>query len=228
MRNKRYMDIDIISFLEEKVRANTEHYQEDFEYDKALFHQIAFGMRKNASPMLWLSRRCGTNCVKEHEAFIKGSCAHNEWLYHAKYDENPIIAFAVEITGVKNGILKGNAYELDYRAHAAEVEALAVRAVGEEKTFADGYVKQLPFEINFHHVYTLVKDHGSIVDGVSIPESQKELSAVLSVQKSKRSAMPTAEYSPNRKMPLDSVIASASKTASSTQHSKDIPMTLSR
>ena len=56
---------------------NTEHYKSDFEYDVATLLKAAKQPKIEDRTYYWLSRPCGTWCLKEKDIFIKGSAAYN-------------------------------------------------------------------------------------------------------------------------------------------------------
>jgi hypothetical protein len=65
-----------------------------------------------------MSRPSGTHCLKEAEVFLVGTSAFNTWKFHAEQTKDPILAYAVKITGIENGKIMGNLYELDYQEHS--------------------------------------------------------------------------------------------------------------
>lgn len=206
----KYMDIDIVAFLEEKMKSNTKHYQSDFEYDKKGFENAADSERKEDKTLLWLSRPCGTQCVKEQEAFIAGSSANITWRFYAEQTADPIIAFTVEITGRDKGVIRGNVYELDFRAHAAEVAKSPVNPQNVTMTFEDGYVEaDFPFPRNYFSVKELTAAHGAIKDSFLTPDQPERLQHILSEQKAKRDSLKRKEYKPEKKTSLQTAISSA-------------------
>ena len=103
---KKYMDVDIVTFLEEKMKENTKSYQSDFGYDKEIFEKCLKSDRKEDKVLLWLSRPHGTQCVKEHDAFLNGTEGYSTWQYFAEQERgNEYVAFAVELKGVQDGVI---------------------------------------------------------------------------------------------------------------------------
>ena len=120
---QQFKNVDVVSFLEQVMKSNTKHHQEDFEIDKKA---LEFAMRSDSPDdkyLVWLSRENGTHCLKENDIFIKESSAFYTWQQWAepKRDEK-IIAFAIHITGSSEGKPIGDVYELDYTAHAEMVK----------------------------------------------------------------------------------------------------------
>lgn len=191
---RKYLDIEIVPFLREQMESNTVHYQSDFEIDQKILARGAASDRPEDKTYLWLSRPCGTHCVKEHDAFIQQSPAHNTWRFYAEQTRDPIVAFAVEITGRKNGDLHGNVYELDYRAHAAEVIRKAVAPLEVEKIFEDGFSMRFPLETGMTGLREAAHEHGQIMDSLYVPRDQDALSLVLTEQTMQRDKMKLSQY----------------------------------
>lgn len=130
---QQFKNVDVVSFLEQVMKSNTKHYQSDFDIDKKIFDAALKSENPKDKYLLWLSRENGTHCLKESEVFIKLTSAYNTWMHWAepKRDDENFIAFAIHITGEKNGRPIANLYEIDYNAHAEMVKQNAVEA--EEK-----------------------------------------------------------------------------------------------
>ena len=62
---RKYEDVDIIASLGAVMELNTEHYQSDFRYDMKMFMEAARHPTEENTHLLWLSRRCGTECFRE-------------------------------------------------------------------------------------------------------------------------------------------------------------------
>lgn len=72
-----------------------------------------------------MSRPCGTHCLKEKDVFLFNSPEYSTWTaYAATADE--IVAYAVQLNGYEDGVLKGDLYELDYAGHCAMAKNSAV------------------------------------------------------------------------------------------------------
>lgn len=209
---KRFINVDVVDFLENIMRNNTEHYQSDFELDKETIFKSATSKREEDKALLWLSRACGTQCNKLHDVFVKNSAAHTTWCYYGAqgYDNNSIVACAVEINGVVNGVVRGNVYELDFSDLIKDIHANAVAPLEYEKTFEDGFVVRVPFEkSNTSFYYDLVEEHGAIVDSLAIPQDAAELRQVLAAQKSKRGRLRIGFHNKDMKPALDEQVKSA-------------------
>lgn len=227
---KKYLDMDVIAFLEERMKSNTKHYQSDFGIDTRVIKNAAFSQRKEDKTLLWFSRPMGTYCNTERETFIRDTFAYNNWRYFTEQSNDPIIAFAVELTGMKDGVIRGNLYELDFRSFAEELAKIAVPAQAVEKTFQDGYVEQVPMERSSYPYYVgLVEKHGPIVASRTIPVDTDRLNEILAEQTFLRSFFKLGK-SPAQKVSLQDQINAAElqKTTDTTRDQKEIHVAQTR
>lgn len=127
----KFMNIDLPGNLEKIMRRNTRSYQSDFEWDSETLMDAA--ANADTVPLrdriyLWMSRPCGTWCVKEKDVFLEPACAHNIWSYYAGETSQRILAYAVEVMGMEDKKAVGNLYPLDYRKHVESVKDAAIPA----------------------------------------------------------------------------------------------------
>lgn len=127
----KFMNIDLMGNLEKIMRINTRSYQSDFEWDRETLMDAA--EKADTVPLrdriyLWMSRPCGTWCVKEKDVFLEPACAHNIWSYYAGETSQRILAYAVEVMGMEDKKAVGNLYPLDYRKHVESVKNAAIPA----------------------------------------------------------------------------------------------------
>lgn len=139
---RKFENCDILAVLGEIVTNNTKHYQSDFEIDKEILAKAAEEKNVRDREYLWMSRPCGTHCLKEKDVFLKGTSEHHTWTAYAR-QASEIVAYAIRIRNKENEIIKGDLYELDYAKHCEETKkkAFAVESVrihckaGEELIF---------------------------------------------------------------------------------------------
>lgn len=127
----KFMNIYLLGNLEKIMRRNTRSYQSDFEWDRETLMDAA--ANADTVPLrdriyLWMSRPCGTWCVKEKDVFLEPACAHNIWSYYAGETSQRILAYAVEVMGMEDKKAVGNLYPLDYRKHVESVKDAAIPA----------------------------------------------------------------------------------------------------
>ena len=182
---RKYENVDIIASLGAVMELNTEHYKSDFSYDMKMFMEAAQHPTEENTHLLWLSRRCGTECFRERDVYLKESQASHTWAFHATTGDN-ILAYAVEITGLRDGKVMGNLYELDYRQHAAKLgqQALPIQEVSLK--FEDGTEGRYPYEQYNHGIYGMVAEHGKVVSRHYEPESEDALRDLLTAARQGR------------------------------------------
>lgn len=122
---RKFIDCDVLAILNEIMRHNTESYREDFITDKEILTEAADETDTTDKRFLWMSRPCGTHCLKEKDVFLYNSPEFSTWTAYADA-AGEIVAYAVELDGFKDGVLKGDLYELDYASHCALVKNSAV------------------------------------------------------------------------------------------------------
>lgn len=110
----KFENVDVTASLEAILKQNTGFYQSDFDIDKQIIAEKAASPRKEDKTLLWFCRPSGTHCFRERDVFIRDTAPNNTWRFYKEQTSDPILAYAVELTGVKDGKITGNLYELDY------------------------------------------------------------------------------------------------------------------
>lgn len=147
---RKFINCDVLSVLNEIMLHNTENYREDFNIDKEILTESANEKEYADKRFLWMSRPQGTHCIKEKDAYLKGSPAYDTWLYYDEQEPENIIAYAVELTGFENDVLKGDLYELDFRESADKIRKYAAPIVAVELYCDDGQKVRIPYENGWH------------------------------------------------------------------------------
>jgi len=171
---RKFENVDIVAALGAVVELNTEHYKSDFKYDIAQFKEAARNPDGENNYLLWLSRKSGTHCYPERDVYIKDTSAFNTWTGHATFLGQPgiyqsvivndrILAFAVEVTGVENGRIKGNLHELDFRDHVKQVNDTAIPKHTVTSIHKDGTKITLPHAEHDGKWQQLYHQHGQAV-----------------------------------------------------------------
>ena len=118
---KKFENVDVIDTLQQIMRHNTAYYRNDFDIDKRILTRAAQSSSPEDKAFLWMSRPAGTHCLRERDVFLKDTREYNTFRFYAEQTSDKVLAYAVAITGIENGKIMGNVYELDYREQAQKV-----------------------------------------------------------------------------------------------------------
>ncbi len=185
----KFMGIDLLDSLEKIMKKNTQSYQGDFDYDRKDLEEAA--TKAEELPLvertyLWMSRLCGTWCLKERRVFLEPTGAHHIWTYYGDGRSERILAYCVEVTGIDGGKVIGNLYPLDYREHVELVKRRSVPA----DCIRVVYEKGEYFQDGDKHVYKEVhKRFGKFLYSEYVPNDSGALETVLRQEEWKRMKM---------------------------------------
>ena len=194
---RKYENVDIVAALGAVVELNTEHYKGDFKYDINQFKEAAKHPDGENNRLLWLSRRSGTHCYPERDVYVKDTSAFNTWTYAATLVGKPdiyqtavvtdrITAYAVDITGIENGRIKGNLYELDYGEHVKQVTRAALPKHTVTAEYKDGTKMTLPHAEHDAKRENLYRQHGEVISYRTDPKDKDALRDILTQARGKR------------------------------------------
>jgi hypothetical protein len=184
---RKYANVDVPATLGAVMEVNTEHYKSDFEYDLTMFREAARNPDGENNCLLWLSRKNGTECFYEREAYLVESYAHSSWVYHAKSHSETPLAYAVHIKGIEDGRIKGDIIELDYQAQAKVVERDALHVAAVTAVYADGAELHLPYAEWDGQRARLSHEHGKLQTLRREPKSEAALTRTLKAARDSRS-----------------------------------------
>lgn len=123
---RKFENCAVLAVLREIMSHNTKYYQTDFDLDEKILTEAAKEKDVWDRRYLWMSRPCGTHCLKEKDVFLYNTAENCAWTVYADTADE-IIAYAVQLNGCEDGVLKGDLYELDYASHRAMAENSAVK-----------------------------------------------------------------------------------------------------
>lgn len=175
----RFENIDLVDALRRIMDIHTQNYKEDFELDAGLLHSLAGSQSPEDKHLLWMSRPNGTYLLPEREVYVEDSYENSVWEYYHEQTGDPILAYAVEITGTEGDKVKGNLIELDYDAHVDRMQKLTVPVEKVAVTFDDDATFYLPFRRYRREAIPLEEKHGEIVSVNYLPDNAKELDMIL-------------------------------------------------
>ena len=182
---RKYENVDVPATLGAVMEVNTEHYRSDFRYDMEMFKKAARQPDGENNHLLWLSRRSGTECVTERNAYISNTHANHAWSYYAGQTDR-VQAFAVTIKCMEGGHIVGDIYELDYMSHVREIQKDAQPAVAISLKFADGAEMKMPYKDYDRQRDSLIYEHGKIVSLCHEPQDESAVRLAISAARKER------------------------------------------
>ena len=107
----KLVNVNVIDVLSQIWNINTKHYQEkDFELDNEIFREAAISDKDEQKHFIWITRRCGTNTLRESRIFVEDSYDRNVLEFYLENEQ--VFAYYVDITELnKNNNIIGNIYE---------------------------------------------------------------------------------------------------------------------
>ena len=107
----KLINVNVIDVLSQISKINTKHYQEtDFAFDTEIFREAAISDKDEQKHFIWITRRCGTNTLRESRIFVEDSYDRNVLEFYLENEQ--VFAYYVDITGLdKNNNVIGNIYE---------------------------------------------------------------------------------------------------------------------
>lgn len=181
VQNDMERQIDLLPYLEGIVRSNTQHYQSDFQLDCAKLRSAAQESDMENRTFYWMSRPNGTWCVKERDAFLRGTEGHIIWTYH-EYESEKIEARRIVITGHRGRTIIGDVFPLNYQEQVKRIRQAALPVETVDLTFTSGYRLTLPYDEFSGHIFRLTAQFGSIDRIRYVPESEAELCRIMMLE----------------------------------------------
>lgn len=124
-----------------------------------------------------MSRPHGTWLVKEREAFLQGTNAHNIWTYYDSSNER-FKAFRVVVTGMKDGKVLGELYPFNYSKQVLRIKAAALPVDRVEGQCANGTEFDMPYtQFNSIEGQTFLYASGGVKSIRYHPKDESELTA---------------------------------------------------
>jgi len=123
---QKFENVDILRSLNAIMQTNTKHYKSDFKYDVEIFKEAVKSQETDNKNYIWFSRPSGTECLRERDVFLKDSAQYNRFCFYAEQTKDKILAYNVEVIGIKDGKVAGNIYELDYYKYYQHVKDSAL------------------------------------------------------------------------------------------------------
>ena len=123
--------------------------------------------------------------------FVKDTAAHNTWRFHKEQTRDPILAYAVELTGKMDGNLMGNLYELDYPTHYERIKERSLPAAMNMLVYEKG-TRMLPVGRAFDG--SPDRELGKFLHFEAIPNDPELLTRILQEEKRSRDRLPEGSF----------------------------------
>lgn len=173
---RKFWKVDILEVLGRIVEAHTAHFKSDFELDRKILKAAAGKEERQDRIFLWMCRENGTWCLRERDVFLKGTREYNTFCFYAEQTREPVLCYAVEVTGLVDGIVTGDIYALDYQRHYEQMGKAAISPGSVTLVYEHGERTQAAGKT--------ITGHGDIELGKFVsfeyqPDSPKELRELL-------------------------------------------------
>ena len=188
-KGRKFEDVNILDALGAVVAKNTIGFQTDFYADIEHIEAAAQSQHLEDKNILWLSRRNGTECFTENNVYIADTHEHHAWTYYDASKES-LVALAIQITGMVNGEVMGNLYELNHSDHVQDVKRHARTPETAVLTFNDGEQKEFPFQQWKEDFISIRQQHGAVTAQRFEVGDAKALQAHLKEQRDIRTHFP--------------------------------------
>ena len=182
----KFEDMDILDALGKIMELHTKYYKDDFHLDKELIAKLAVSENSEDRRLLWMSRPCGTYTLRERDVYLQDSHENKIWNFYHEQTKDPILAYALNLKEIWNGKVTGDIYPLDYGVHVERIKLLTCPITQVTVFFEDGASAVLPYASRRQKINELMPEHGAPKSMYYAPESERELSLILSRERLKR------------------------------------------
>lgn len=194
---RKFMNVDVIQSLQAILGQINVHYRTDFDYDKQTIHKTVRSDTSEKRNLVWLCRESGTHLHQERDVFIKDTASHNNiQFYHKDCQSEKAVIYSIEITGEKNGVVRGNLYERDRHQFAELADRGASPHTDETLTFASGAELRIPKEeFKYSSQSNLEYEHGKIMEVRHEAEDESVVQGALQWEHERREKLPKGTIS---------------------------------
>lgn len=116
---------------------NTRAYRSDFADDVSILKEAAKAPKIEDRTFYWLSRPCGTWCLKEKDVFLKGSMEYSIWTHYESAHES-FRAFRVVVERAEGRKLLGKIVPFDYGTSVRRIKKAALPIMFISGEYNDG------------------------------------------------------------------------------------------
>ena len=187
----KFENVDVLASLQQIMQQNTAAFQNDFDIDKKILTQAAKSKNAENKVYLWFSRPNGTHCLRERDVFLRGTREHNTFRFYHEQTKERVLAYAVVLSGMESGKVKGSIYELDYAAKAKLAIQTALRTDNNRLIYENGS-RELPKEYRFEA--TPDREYGKFVCYEAVPHDPDALRDLLRDESRKRERLKPGNF----------------------------------
>ena len=187
----KFENVDVLASLQQIMQQNTAAFQNDFDIDKKILTRAAKSKNAEDKVYLWFSRPNGTHCLRERDVFLRGTREHNTFRFYHEQTKERVLAYAVVLSGIESGKVKGNIYELDYAAKAELAIQTALRTDNNRLIYEKGS-RELPKEYRFEA--TPDREYGKFVRYEAVPHDPDALRDLLRDESRKRERLKPGNF----------------------------------
>lgn len=187
----KFENVDVLASLQQIMQQNTAAFQNDFDIDKKILTQAAKSKNAEDKVYLWFSRPNGTHCLRERDVFLRGTREHNTFRFYHEQTKERVLAYAVVLSGMESGKVKGSIYELDYAAKAELAIQTALRTDNNRLIYENGS-RELPKEYRFEA--TPDREYGKFVCYEAVPHDPDALRDLLRDESRKRERLKPGNF----------------------------------
>ena len=187
----KFENVDVLASLQQIMQQNTAAFQNDFDIDKKILTQAAKSKNAEDKVYLWFSRPNGTHCLRERDVFLRGTREHNTFRFYHEQTKERVLAYAVVLSGMESGKVKGSIYELDYATKAELAIQTALRTDNNRLIYEKGS-RELPKEYRFEA--TPDREYGKFVRYEAVPHDPDALRDLLRDESRKRERLKPGNF----------------------------------
>lgn len=187
---RRFENVDVLATLEAVIKQNTARFQSDFKIDKETLRRAAVEAGPEGRSFLWVSYPSGTHLYPEREVFLKDTGPNYTWAEGWRQS----LLYAVEISGLEGGKVKGTVYELDPEAHKAHVRQAAIPSPYVTIDYADGRSVDVSHREYDTDRNRLMSQSGMVSGLTFHPEDESVLRGVLRQEHRQRERLPRGNF----------------------------------
>ena len=187
----KFENVDVLASLQQIMQQNTAFFRNDFDIDKKILTRAAASKNTEDKIYLWFCRPNGTHCLRERDVFLRGTREHNTFRFYHEQTKECVLAYAVVLSGVEGGKVKGSIYELDYARKAEFVIQSALRTDNNRLIYENG-LRELPKDYRFEAVPD--REYGKFLRYEAVPHDPDALRELLRDESRKRELLAPGDF----------------------------------